>query len=73
MITLERALQLIRAGKEAADREGLALAFAVVDAGGLRRCASFLLESTPRAPLASLCSTPHVSSILDSPSSLRPE
>jgi uncharacterized protein GlcG (DUF336 family) len=34
MITLERALQLIRAGEEAAAREGLALAFAVVDAGG---------------------------------------
>ena len=34
MITLERALQLIRAGEEAADRDGLALAFAVVDAGG---------------------------------------
>jgi uncharacterized protein GlcG (DUF336 family) len=34
MITLERALQLIRAGEAAAAREGLALAFAVVDAGG---------------------------------------
>jgi uncharacterized protein GlcG (DUF336 family) len=34
MITLERALQLIRAGEEAAAREGLALTFAVVDAGG---------------------------------------
>jgi glc operon protein GlcG len=34
MITLERAVQLIRAGEEAARAEGLALAFAVVDAGG---------------------------------------
>jgi uncharacterized protein GlcG (DUF336 family) len=34
MITLERALALLRAGEQAAAREGLALAFAVVDAGG---------------------------------------
>jgi uncharacterized protein GlcG (DUF336 family) len=34
MITLERALTLIRAGEDAARAEGLALAFAVVDAGG---------------------------------------
>jgi glc operon protein GlcG len=34
MITLERALSLIGAGQAAARREGLALAFAVVDAGG---------------------------------------
>jgi glc operon protein GlcG len=34
MITLERALQLIRSGEEAAVADGLTLAFAVVDAGG---------------------------------------
>src|SRR3954463_12737712 len=34
MITLERANALIEAGREEATREGLALAFAVVDAGG---------------------------------------
>ena len=34
MITLERAVALIAAGERAAAAEGLALAFAVVDAGG---------------------------------------
>ena len=34
MIGLERAVELIRAGERAAGAEGLALAFAVVDAGG---------------------------------------
>ena len=34
MITLDRALELIAAGERAARAEGLALAFAVVDAGG---------------------------------------
>ena len=34
MITLERAVTLIAAGERAAAAEGLALAFAVVDAGG---------------------------------------
>jgi uncharacterized protein GlcG (DUF336 family) len=34
MITLERALALIAAGEEEARREGLSLAFAVVDDGG---------------------------------------
>lgn len=34
MITLERAVSLISAGERAAAAEGLALAFAVVDAGG---------------------------------------
>jgi glc operon protein GlcG len=34
MITLEHALALIASGEEAAAREGLALAFAVVDDGG---------------------------------------
>jgi uncharacterized protein GlcG (DUF336 family) len=34
MIGLERAVELIRAGERAAAAEGLALAFAVVDAGG---------------------------------------
>jgi glc operon protein GlcG len=34
MLTLETAVALIAAGEEAARREGLALAFAVVDAGG---------------------------------------
>jgi glc operon protein GlcG len=34
MITLERALGYLRAGAEEATRQGLALSFAVVDAGG---------------------------------------
>jgi uncharacterized protein GlcG (DUF336 family) len=34
MITLERALAYIRAGEQEAARQGLALSFAVVDAGG---------------------------------------
>jgi uncharacterized protein GlcG (DUF336 family) len=34
MIGLERAVELIRAGERAAAAEGLAMAFAVVDAGG---------------------------------------
>jgi glc operon protein GlcG len=46
MITLERALGYLRAGAEEATRQGLALSFAVVDAGG-HLVASHRMDGAP--------------------------